>query len=298
MKPSEFIKLYTDMNVFIVPPQGDLPQGTWTPVHVKKYHLGTSPFRSSLWADVSPKVSKGARVRVQPIAGQPVDSGVLTQTQLWNMFRWPFAGKGSPEQVQATIQLLYRFRNNKSSVEQFAGGVGKQNEYNFIGLDCNGFVGNYLQRVAWKKTYDWLNQNNEHHPGPDSMIKDLFTDTTNPVYSMEEFGTGAQTIWIFVFCSPDGHIYDHGDGPGGAGHIMITDPGVVSYRKDEVRITVSESTPTALGSTGGGPQTSEYIIKQVLKQGNKATRTGAVFQVWRGGSSAYKMPVMIGALRH
>ncbi|HLJ48557.1 MAG TPA: hypothetical protein VKU01_21225 [Bryobacteraceae bacterium] len=296
MKPSEFLKLYTDLNVFVVPPQSDVDQGAWTPVHVKKYHLGTSPFKAPLWADVSPKVSKGSKVRVKTIEGKDSTSDVLNHTQLSNLFRWPFAGKGSPEQVQATIQLLYRYRQNKSTVQQFAGGVGTQNEYNFIGLDCNGFVGNYLQRVAFKM-YDWWNQNNERHPGPDSLIKDLFIDTTDPVYSMAEFGNGNQSICLFVFCSETGDIYDHGHGPGGAGHIMITDPGILSKGPDGVHLTVSESTAADIGGSGGGPVTSEYIIKSVQKEGNKATRTGTVFLVWRGGSSAKKMYVKIGKLK-
>ena len=297
MTPSAFLKQYTDMNVFVVPPEGDVTtQGAWTSVHVKKYHLGTSSYRAMLWQDVSAKVQKGAKVKVKTIDGKEVTSDTLTHSQIWNLFRFPFAGKGSPEQVQATIQLLFRFRQNKATVAQFSGGVGLQGEYNFIGLDCNGFVGNYLQRVVWKK-YDWWNQNNEHDPGPDTTIKDLFLDNTNPTYSLADISNGGQSIYLFAFCSDEGHIYDHGDGPGGAGHIMITDPGVVAYTKDEVRITVSESTAADIGGSKGGPVTSEYIIKQVVKEGNKLTRTGAVFSVWRGGLRNKAMNVKIGSLR-
>jgi len=298
MTPSEFLKQYTDMSVFVVPPDGDVTtDGAWTPVHVKKYHLGTSSFRSMLWQDVSNKVAKGAKVKVKTIEAREVLSDVLTYSQVWNLFRFPFAGKGSPEQVQATIQLLFRFRKNKSTVEQFAGGTGGgMNEFNFIGLDCNGFVGNYLQRVAWKK-YDWWNQNNERDPGPDTTIRDLFLDNTNPVYSMADFQNGGRSIYLFAFCSEEGKIYDHGDGPGGAGHIMITDPGVNYFSKNEVRITVSESTAADIGGSKGGPVTSEYVIKQVTKEGNKLTRTGAVFSVWRGGSQHMEMKVKIGSLK-
>ena len=296
MTPSEFLKQYTEMKVYIVPPEADVTtSGVWTSVKVKKYHLGTSPYREMLWRDVSSKVSKGTQVRIKTIGGMEVTSPVLNQHQLWSLFRFPFAGKGSPEQVQATIQLLFRFRRNKSTVEQFAGGVGKQNEHNFIGLDCNGFVGNYLQRVHWKK-YDWWNQNNEHDPGPDTTIKDLFLDNTNPLYSLSDFND-CHSICLLAFCSNEGKIYDHGDGPGGAGHIMITDPGVRAYTNNEVRITVSESTGADIGGSKGGPVTSEYVVKQVTKEGNKATRTGAVFSVWRGGSPAMEMKVKIGSLK-
>src|SRR5689334_13144947 len=137
MTPSAFLKQYTDMQVCVVPKGGDVSDGVWTPVHVKKYHLGASPYREILWGDVGAKLVKGTQVKVRTIAGQEVTSPLLTHGQLWNLFRFPFVGKASPEQIQATIQLLYRFRENKSTVEQFAGGVGKQNEYNFIGLDCN-----------------------------------------------------------------------------------------------------------------------------------------------------------------
>jgi hypothetical protein len=225
-----------------------------------------------------------------------VTSDVLDHAKLWHLFRFLFAGKGSPEQVQATIQLLYRFRENKSTVEEFAGGVGTQKEHNFIGLDCNGFVGCYLQREYWKDS-DWLAQNNLKSPGPDSMIKDLFLDSTDPIYDMSDFDGGDQSIYLFVFCSDEGHIYDHGDGPNGAGHIMISDPGVTSYSKDEVRLTVSESTAADINGSKGGPSTSEYIIKGVTQAGNTRHRTGAVFSVWRGGDSNLKMKVKIGRLK-
>ncbi|HEY3739272.1 MAG TPA: hypothetical protein VGL53_05485 [Bryobacteraceae bacterium] len=298
MTPSEFLKQYTDMSVFVVPAQGDVTtEGSWTSVHVKKYHLGTSSYRAVLWQDVSTKVAKGAKVKVKTIDGVEVTSDLLTYSQIWNLFRFPFAGKGSPEQVQATIQLLYRFRTNKATVEQFAGGAGPAKDNNFIGLDCNGFVGNYLQRVAWNK-YNWWNQNNEHDPGPDTTIRDLFLDNTNPVYTLDEFGRGSRSIYLFAFCADDGSkIYDHGDGPGGAGHIMITDPGVNSYMKDAVRVTVSESTASNIGGSKGGPVTSEYIIKKVIKEGNPKLRIGSVFTVWRGGLESMAMSVKIGSLK-
>ena len=58
-----------------------------------------------------------------------------------------------------------------------------------------------------------------------------------------------------------------------------------------------ESTPTDLGGSQGGPATSEYIVKPVTKEGNKATGTGAVFVVWRGGLEANAMPVKIGRVK-
>jgi hypothetical protein len=296
MTPSEFLKQYTDMSVYVIPPEGGIDDGEWTPVHVKKYHLGTSSWRSVLWQGVSPKVSHGAQVKVKTIDGQEVTSDVLGHRQLWHLFRFPFAGKGSPEQVQATIQLLYRFRANKSTVAEFAGGVGTQKEHNFIGLDCNGFVGCYLQRVYWKDS-DWLTQNNLKSPGPDSMIKPLFDHSTDPIYDMSDFDGGDQSIYLFVFCSPEGHIYDHGDGPNGSGHIMISDPGVNSYSKDEVRLTVSESTAADINGSKGGPSTSEYIIKGVVQKGDTRHRKGAVFSVWRGGDSHQKMNVKIGRVK-
>jgi hypothetical protein len=258
--------------------------------------MGASKYREILWQDVSPKVFKGARVRVKTVDGPDVTSEVLDREKLHWLFRFPFVGKGSPEQVQATIQLLYRFRQNKATVEQFAGGGAKKDEYNFIGLDCNGFVGNYLQRVSWKK-YDWLNQNNLHHPGPDSLIKDLFLDSTRPVYSLEDFKTRGSAIYLFVFCAPDGTIYDHGHGPGGAGHIMITDPGVKAIEQDGVRFKVSESTAANINGSGGGPVTSDYVVHEMVKEGDHATRTGAVFSVWRGGKPSMPMNVKIGSVK-
>jgi hypothetical protein len=51
-------------------------------------------------------------------------------------------------QVQLAIQLVYRFRKVSTPIEQFV-------KVDFVGLDCNGFVGNFLWH-EWRPN-GWTN---------------------------------------------------------------------------------------------------------------------------------------------
>ena len=67
----------------IVPQGSDVTdEGVWTPVQVKKYHLGLSSYRALFWQDIGPQVAKGTKVRVKTIDGRDVTSDVLTQDEI------------------------------------------------------------------------------------------------------------------------------------------------------------------------------------------------------------------------
>lgn len=48
---------------------------------------------------------------------------------------------GSPEQLQVAIQLLCRSRKVTTPPANFA-------QRDFVGFDCNGFVGGYFQKIV------------------------------------------------------------------------------------------------------------------------------------------------------
>ena len=293
MTPADFAQKYKSLNVFVLPYEGKTkdpksdaaaPASWLRGLNVHQYRLGESGFRSLLWGSVSSNMPKtGCEVTVESLDAKPTTVSVDSK-KAWELFRFPFVGKGSPEQVQATIQLLYRYRINVSTIRQFAG----EGTSSFIGLDCNGFVGNYLQRVV--QGQDWLHQKNLKDPGPDSYIADIMKSATDPVTSLSEIADNRQSIYVLAFCSPQGVIYDHGSGPMGVGHIMISNPGVTGVPPNEMRFQVSES-------TGGiGLTTTEYVIKKELVKGNRLQRIGAVFNVFRG-SHKYDMTVKMGRLK-
>lgn len=91
-----------------------------------------------------------------------------------------FTGKGSPEEIANVLSLVYRYRQAFARSHSRAGGVlgacaqlieeneGKPETLmqafcdRYLGLDCNGFVGNYVRRV------------NPRLPGPSSNIQSFF----------------------------------------------------------------------------------------------------------------------------
>jgi hypothetical protein len=162
MTPLEFANQYLEMDVFIYPLEADSEQanpdaaGDWQHLKVGRYRLGASSWDKTLWQDISPHLSQPVSVKVKNIRGDTEDV-TLTREQLWRHFHYPFVGKGSPEQAQIAIQLIYRYHKAVFTPDEF---VAKD----FIGLDCNGFVGNYIQRVV--QNQDWSDADNDKDPGP------------------------------------------------------------------------------------------------------------------------------------
>jgi hypothetical protein len=76
-------------------------------------------------------------VHVKPVGGGIEHSEFDTWKEVWYYARKAYFGKGSPEEVQITLQLAARFGLL---------GRGTLQDYcdKYLGLDCNGFAGNYL----------------------------------------------------------------------------------------------------------------------------------------------------------
>jgi hypothetical protein len=66
--------------------------------------------------------------------------------------------------VQIAIQLVYRFRRVSTPLEQFV-------QLDFVGLDCNGFVGNYYQKVI--RGENWKTADVNKDPGPTTWMSGL-----------------------------------------------------------------------------------------------------------------------------
>ena len=135
--PQEFAEKYLRMCVYIYPPEDGGPDNSalapsgWQEVRVAHYRLGGSAYRERFWRDIASRVKDRTDVKLITTAGARIEE-TLTATQLFNHFRHPWVGKGSPEQVQIAIQLLYRYHKAHTSLNAFL-------TADFIGLDCNGF---------------------------------------------------------------------------------------------------------------------------------------------------------------
>ena len=125
--------------------------------------------------------------------------------------RYVFAGKGSPEACQVVLQLAYHWELT-TNVQQYANDA--------LGLDCNGFVGNYLWHV--KKTNPWYDLGvGNLDLGPDAHINEYFNGKKF-VSSWDEIDVN-QT-YILGMVDNAGNIIRGGPG-GNPGHFAITEAG-------------------------------------------------------------------------
>lgn len=66
-----------------------------------------------------------------------------------------FWGKGSPEEVQITLQLAMRFNlTTPERLQEYCDAPTDGLAQGRIGLDCNGFVGNYIEHGFQGKSWD------------------------------------------------------------------------------------------------------------------------------------------------
>ena len=82
--------------------------------------------------------------------------------ELSELVRYPFVGKGSPEAAQVALQLA-SFYGLTKDFQTYC-------DTN-LGLDCNGFVGNYLRRVVNRE--DWDEAENKNGIGPNALIDSI-----------------------------------------------------------------------------------------------------------------------------
>jgi hypothetical protein len=279
MTPYEYAQLYWHLPVPIVSQTNEIIR--WEQVRVSQYRLAQkiskkgepekydpqtteflaefdkkfNPFNYNPKDDATEELKvfvKKVDGRVETYYYKPADKwklyGIATQA-IW--------GKGSPEDVQITLQLAVRFGLIAADRIQEYCDAGK------IGLDCNGFVGRYMQTVLGKKT------------SANSPI-DYILLQGRPITRFDEIND----ISIYVFGLVDGSNkvipqYSGRD----IGHVMITNPfhfnkelnteyiDQYSDKKFYRRLNVVESTG------GNGLVSSDYML---------LNNENGVFTVFRG----------------
>lgn len=186
-------------------------------VRIDKYHLGAPTHaKDQLWRAV--KDHFAAQLRQTPgfrleltVDGQPASFG-SPQEMLFHLLR-PFFGKGSPEQCQVVLQLVVRLGlKGPAQLQAYA----DEN----LGIDCNGFVGNYLLHGRGQQPWTVLDGTG-NAVGPNSLITQIFAQGHTVTDGSAMF-PGRSYILVEV----DGHGHVMPGGPGNPpGHIVITEPG-------------------------------------------------------------------------
>ncbi len=230
MTPAKYKAKYESINV-------PLAGGNMAPVSVNRYRLRSNPkyynaaaveafmakiraraFHLPLRVDVGPvtyRILRTARDSTFSVsettttAPQPVEPEFLSK--LGTMARYVFAGKGAPEHCQIVLQLADYWGLAPDGLQRYADEA--------LGLDCNGFVGNYLWHV--RKGIDWqaLGLGNQDL-GPDAWISSYFRGRK---YVSTWAEIDPSRSYLLGLVDAAGNII-HGGPKSKPGHIAITEP--------------------------------------------------------------------------
>jgi hypothetical protein len=292
MTPLEFSQLYLSMSAYIFPPEPSvtpdypLREGVWW-LRVAQYRLTKTAWAATFWADIRKHLPKMVDVRVRPFESGPDgwEDVTLTQDDAWGHFHWPFGGKGTPEDAQIAIQLLYRYHKTSIPPDHFVEAPG------FIGLDCSGFVGSYVQRVVHEQTWQEAKDKDDlPFGGADDGIGEIFNGAKDApgggeMKHLEDLVS--EDTYILALCDGgDGKIKEP-DGHGHYGHIMLTEPNTMSpgvYGTAPARLVRVVQASGSFGEL----HSSNYFLHS---PGNKSH--GTVFTL----SGETEMPVRVARLK-
>lgn len=270
MTPLEYAKKFFELDVFLYPPELDPKDGKpvyeppagWRTLKADNYRnpkWAKSNWGPNFWHDIAKHFNKKQwiAVTVKPIAG-PAEEVQLNSMQAHNYYRHAFSGKASPELMQIAIQLVYRFRPVKLTVERFV-------DLDFVGTDCNGFVGGYYQRVV--KGQNWQVADPSRGPGPDSFVGTLFKlgkEVLNPK------DLAPADTHILVYCRRDGTIIEN-NAQDAFAHILLTVPNTLNGQAGAMTVQAVESYPPELRHV-------TYTIKD-FKEAKVGGRSAGMFRL-------------------
>jgi len=188
--------------------------------------LGGSPHdlrmsRRGLQRDVRPLGAGLADGRFRPIWNTRYNTRIFDEKNWTKLAQLVFTGKGSPEACQVVLQLANHW-GLAPDVQAYADSA--------LGLDCNGFVGNYIWHVQHGNPWMKLGAGN-HDLGPDSPIQTGFYDhyQGHLLDRWESLDTNRKYIMMEAR-KEDGVVINGGHGAQDTGHIVITQPNLRDNR--------------------------------------------------------------------
>ena len=234
MSPSAFAKLYR--NLAVVNPAGaatfakaavgwSIPEAASSAlqlikvVDLSEYVLlkpGSSAHLDARYELLTKLQHDFAKKKSVSVTVMTIDGGAETRTftsmtpELSELVRYPFVGKGSPEAAQVALQLA-SFYGLTKDFQTYC-------DTN-LGLDCNGFVGNYLRRVVNRE--DWDEAENKNGIGPNALIDSIMRLLPGTFVTRIE-DIKATNTYVIALAHENGKIVTEHSGKK-FGHIGISD---------------------------------------------------------------------------
>jgi hypothetical protein len=191
------------------------------PVRVDQYRLASMNFQE--------KAKDALLSEIMELKGSiDVDPGTgwvsTDRASLMKIFQLPFLGKGAPEHCQIVLQLAAQWNLKLPSGKKIDNDQVKLQQYakEYLGLDCNGFVGSYIWHE--KKGNPWAQPNTSTAPGPNVTINKYFPDKRNdPRFVTDWDAMDISKVYIMGLVDGNGDIVPSISG-NDVGHIVITEP--------------------------------------------------------------------------
>jgi len=248
-------------------------------VGITKYLLrDPTAEQQGMWGAFKDYLRKNGRIRVL-VNGEVVE--ITSAESVLHRVVNPFYGKGSPEDCQIVLQLAVLLRRVTSKYELQAYADAN------LGLDCNGFVGNYLFRIVGGN--GWRVDPPDGGVGPSTTIDLIMARAGGFVIHTVDQMVPSR---MHVLAEVDDHDRIKPGGPTAeTGHIAITEPG--RYMPSFMTMDLSVANKGALGapafwgteSAGHiGLIQSWYAVTQLVR---KDKPVDAVFRVYRGSRRAF-----------
>jgi hypothetical protein len=274
MMPNEYARLYRRIEI-------PCPDGTTVPVDVRKYRsaLKDVTAKNLLWSQIGAEFHRSKSITVKVFTdGAWADYTFAHKGEMAQHVVNPFCGKGSPETVQVVLQLAVRLdpkKITKANVQDYCDA--------HLGLDCNGFVGNYLRHGRDGRPWHDVQHNGDKVRGPSTdiatMVGNRFVKKAADLHFTD----------LYVMGMVDDNDRVLPGGGHGTGHVMAVQPFTLvtkltpfnqdscytnGYAKDPGK----HPTFWTVESTGGiGLAASWYNVLNVDKNG--------IFTVFRGCKS-------------
>lgn len=210
MKPSEYAQRY-------LPLQVAGPTDSY-PINISRYHLGDPTAGANQLQgaviDHFNAHSKDSKYRLKLTVNGSDTIEFANRHDIGPYMARAFYGKGSPEDCQIVLQLALLVGRIKTaaSLQTWAD--------NNLGLDCNGFVGNYLNHAV--QGYDWRTRPKATEVDPSSKIDAYFSRwTTGAITDLSTIQSGIKHLIVRV--EDNGKVIPQYSG-GKVGHVAITEP--------------------------------------------------------------------------
>jgi hypothetical protein len=193
-------------------------------VNIRRYRLGDpKPAKDALLGAVNghlttkQKKDPGYRLMLS-VNGHPL--AVANWREIAMSLLRPFIGKGSPEDCQIVLQAAL-----------LTGGIAANRLQTWadenLGLDCNGFVGNYIFYDVLKN--DWRTNSGKSDPGANNLITTIFQWAAGPSEKnvIDDLSLiNLNQSYLIARVDNTGRVMPGGPG-NPIGHIAVTQPGEI-----------------------------------------------------------------------